>query len=87
MTGLTPARFPHSDIPGSKLAYSSPRLFAVRHVLLRHLVLRHPPCALFSLHHFILLCAFSYTATLYVVRSKNLFKLYLYFNHYFYGGE
>ena len=37
---------PHSDIPGSKLAYSSPRLFAVNRVLHRHTVPRHPPCAL-----------------------------------------
>ena len=37
---------PHSDIPGSKLARSSPRLFAASHVLLRRLPPRHPPCAL-----------------------------------------
>ena len=37
---------PHSDIPGSKLARSSPRLFAACHVLLRRLPPRHPPCAL-----------------------------------------
>ena len=43
------AGFPHSDIRGSMLAYSSPRLFAVNHVLLRLLVPRHPPCALISL--------------------------------------
>ena len=41
--------FPHSDIPGSKLAYSSPRHFVVRHVLHRLLAPRHPPCALNSL--------------------------------------
>ena len=41
--------FPHSDIPGSKPAYGSPRHFVVRHVLLRLLVPRHPPCALSSL--------------------------------------
>ena len=35
--------FPHSDIPGSALVHSSPRLFAVSHVLLRHLAPRHPP--------------------------------------------
>ena len=46
---FTPARFPHSDIPGSKLAYSSPRLFAVSHVLHRLLSPRHPPYALSSL--------------------------------------
>ena len=35
--------FPHSDIPGSALVHSSPRLFAVSHVLRRHLAPRHPP--------------------------------------------
>ena len=29
--------FPHSDIPGSAPVHGSPRLFAVTHVLLRHL--------------------------------------------------
>ena len=48
MTGLLPAGLPHSEIPGSKLAYSSPRLIAVRHVFLRHLVRRHPPYALYA---------------------------------------
>ena len=42
-------RFPHSDIRGSTPAYGSPRLFVVRHVLLRLLAPRHPPCALRSL--------------------------------------
>ena len=51
MTGLQPAGLPHSEIPGSKLAYSFPRLIAVRHVLRRHSVRRHPPCAL---------CAFTF---------------------------
>ena len=40
---------PHSDTSGSKLAYSSPKIFAVNHVLHRHLVPRHPPCAVASL--------------------------------------
>ena len=41
--------FPHSEIHGSMLAYSSPWLIAVNHVLLRLLVPRHSPCALISL--------------------------------------
>ena len=45
--------FPHSDILGSKLTYSSPRRFAVRRVLLRLLVPRHPPCALSNLTNLI----------------------------------
>ena len=66
MTRIYPARLPHSDTPGSKLAYSSPRIFAVRHVLLRHLVLRHPPCALYSLHHYPYVCLIYYAITLYI---------------------
>ena len=46
---MTPAGFPHSDIPGSKPACGSPRLIAAYHVLHRLLVPRHPPCALSSL--------------------------------------
>ena len=38
--------FPHSDISGSSLADSSPKLFAVYHVLRRPLTPRHPPYAL-----------------------------------------
>ena len=50
---ITIRGFPHSDIPGSKPAYGSPRHFVVRHVLLRLLVPRHPPCALSSLTIFL----------------------------------
>jgi hypothetical protein len=35
--------FPHSDIPGSTPVHGYPRLFAVSHVLRRHLAPRHPP--------------------------------------------
>jgi hypothetical protein len=41
--------FPHSDIRGSKLVRSSPRLFAAYHVLHRLRVPRHPPNALKAL--------------------------------------
>ncbi len=44
-----PAGFLHSDIPGSKPACGSPRLFAACHVLHRLLAPRHPPYALSSL--------------------------------------
>ena len=43
------AGLPHSDISGSLLTYSSPKLFVVRHVLHRLLVPRHSPHALVSL--------------------------------------
>ena len=46
---ITAGGFPHSDIPGSRPAYGSPRHFVVRHVLHRLLAPRHPPCALCSL--------------------------------------
>ena len=46
---MTPAGFPHSDIPGSTRICRFPRLFAAYHVLHRLLVPRHPPCALSSL--------------------------------------
>ena len=41
--------FPHSDISGSMLICSSPKLFAAYHVLHRLLMPRHSPCALFRL--------------------------------------
>ena len=41
--------FPHSDILGSMLVASSPKLFAGCHVFLRLLLPRHPPCALIFL--------------------------------------
>ena len=43
--------FPHSDIHGSTFICNSPWLFAACHVLLRRLMPRHPPYALFSLSH------------------------------------
>ena len=49
MTEYCSAGFPHSVICGSKLICSSPQLFAAYHDLLRLLMPRHPPCALFSL--------------------------------------
>jgi hypothetical protein len=49
VTGVHPVGFLHSDIPGSKPACGSPRLFAACHVLLRLLAPRHPPYALSSL--------------------------------------
>ena len=46
---MTPAGFPHSDIPGSKPACGSPRLIAAYYVLRRLSAPRHPPCTLSSL--------------------------------------
>ena len=48
-TEVCSARFPHSEISGSKCICHSPKLFAAYHVFHRLLVPRHPPCALSSL--------------------------------------
>ena len=48
-TEVYSARFPHSEIAGSKDICSSPTLIAAYHVFHRLLVPRHPPCALISL--------------------------------------
>src|SRR5215510_3188941 len=47
--GITRRGLPHSEIPGSKLVCSSPRLFAAYCVLHRLLAPRHSPYALSSL--------------------------------------
>src|SRR6185437_16772878 len=46
---ITGSGFPHSEISGSKLTYSSPKHIGVSPVLHRLLVPRHPPCALSNL--------------------------------------
>ena len=56
ITELFSVRFPHSDISGSKLVCSSPKLFAAYHVFRRLLVPRHSPCALYNLTYFTLSC-------------------------------
>ena len=48
--------FPHSEISGSRLICSSPKLIAACHVLHRLLMPRHSPCALFSLTLHSVLC-------------------------------
>ena len=47
--GFRHGGFPHSDIPGSKPACGSPRLFAAYHVLRRGHQPRHPPSTLVHL--------------------------------------
>ena len=46
---ITNSGFPHSEISGSKLTYSSPKHIGVSPVLHRLLVPRHSPCALSNL--------------------------------------
>ena len=48
-SGITRTGLPHSEIPGSKVVCTYPRLIAAYHVLHRLLVPRHPPYALISL--------------------------------------
>jgi hypothetical protein len=43
---MTPAGLPHSEIPGSQVVCTSPRLIAAYHVLHRFPEPRHPPYAL-----------------------------------------
>lgn len=64
---LYSSRFPYSDIPGSLLTSSSPRLFAGSHVLLRLISPRHPPIAL-SLFMFF----FSYSSLIVVFPQYSL---------------
>ena len=43
---MTQSGLPHSEILGSELIVSSPKLIADYHVLLRYYISRHPLCAL-----------------------------------------
>ena len=52
VTEVCSARFPHSEICGSRDICSSPQLIAAYHVFLRLSVPRHPPRALSSLTSF-----------------------------------
>ena len=63
ITSFALVGFPHSEICGSKPICGSPQLIAACHVLLRLLMPRHSPYALYSLtfdpfsnyvHHFLL---------------------------------
>ena len=55
--GITREGFPHSDICGSQAICASPQLFAAYRVLLRLLMPRHSPCALYSLTCGVASCA------------------------------
>ncbi|OXB91524.1 hypothetical protein B9L21_01435 [Geobacillus uzenensis] len=57
---ITDRGFPHSDISGSTLAYSSPERFGVCPVLHRLLVPRHPPCTLSSLTYSVSASSFAF---------------------------
>ena len=52
MAGLQPAGLPHSEISGSRVICTSPKLIAAYHVLHRLREPRHPPSALaYFLYH------------------------------------
>ena len=53
LTEYCSAGFPHSEISGSKVICTSPKLIAACHVLHRLLMPRHSPCALISLTYFL----------------------------------
>ena len=65
---------PHSDIRGSKLIRSSPRLFAAYHVLRRLCVPRHSPDALNLLDHSHRPCPFFLCSRLPTRRGRQLRK-------------
>ena len=68
--------FPHSDISGSMLICSSPKLFAACHVLHRLLMPRHSPCALISLTLKMVLTIFWFS--LRIMQAQQIYtKLYL----------
>ena len=56
VTGLQPAGLSHSEISGSKVICTSPKLIAAYHVLHRLQEPRHPPYALSYLFDFHLYC-------------------------------
>ena len=66
--------FPNSEIHGSTLIYSSPWLIAVSHVLLRLLMPRHSPYALFRLNFFVLSCLSSHI--IYFTMKKHFHTFY-----------
>ena len=71
--------FPHSDISGSSLICSSPKLFAACHVLHRLLMPRHSPCALISLTYLVHLFKLTSSQNLELCRLNRISytKLYL----------
>ena len=54
LTEYCSAGFPHSEISGSTVICTYPKLIAACHVLHRLLMPRHSPCALISLTYFLL---------------------------------
>ena len=72
VTEVCSARFPHSEITGSKDICSSPMLIAAYHVFHRLLVPRHPPYALYSLTKMTSTCGCGFPSTIHSVGSFGL---------------
>ena len=68
ISALLADRFPHSDIHGSSLVCSFPWLFAAFYVLLRLLVLRHSPYALFLFDFLFILFSLFFFITILLTR-------------------
>ena len=62
--GSSPWVFPHSEIRGSKLICSSPRLIAASHVLRRLPMPRHSPYALSCLNYLLIISRYSAVLTI-----------------------
>ena len=67
---------PHSDISGSMLICSSPKLFAAYRVLHRLLMPRHPSCALSSLTYFLTITSSLSNVQIIVATSYGFAKLF-----------
>ena len=76
ITGLQPAGLSHSEIPGSMVICTYPRLIAAYHVLHRLREPRHPPDALtFFRHSRLTAAAHTFSCKLRVVFSTQFLKL------------
>ena len=80
VTGLQPAGLPHSEIFGSIVICTSPKLIAAYHVLRRLREPRHPPCAL--TYFPITLRNFYYVMVRYIL-ALSFVKLYLLYFSFF----
>ena len=79
VSGLQPDGLPHSEISGSKVICTSPKLIAAYHVLLRLREPRHPPVAL-SYFFYIVLFLVRFYPTCKSKFTKNLILRLSFFN-------
>ena len=79
--------FPHSEICGSRLIYSSPQLIAACHVLLRLPVPRHPPYALLHLTNKCAMYALYMVFRSLLICSMKSFSGFLGRNHRYYPSQ